>query len=162
MRVCMALRTTLAVILIGFLGGCSKKSTTPAGPLGEVDLSSRLPPGITVPANTTSHEATQTVCPGGEGDDPVPVRVRWKSFSKDGGTYISWYAVDLEKAVSGVTVRLDGPAKVYGDNATPGGAFRMTVGINLRCTRAPSGQVTFEEPDTVSITPDGKSSVRSK
>lgn len=155
-------RIALPVLAAALLLGCSRGPTTAPGPLGEVDLASKLPAGVMVPAEVKSHDAKHSVCPGGKEDEPVGVRVRWKTFTKDGGAYVSSYAVDVEKPAPGVTVKLGGAPTLGNANQTAGGPFMGVVSIPLRCTRTVSRKLTMEEPDLVYVRGDGVSSTRAR
>ena len=76
----------VALGLVVVVVGCSKVPRTKPGPLGEVDLSAKLPAGVTVPAKQNSFEATYKICAVAEDDEPAIVHVRWKAFTKDGAS----------------------------------------------------------------------------
>lgn len=139
------------------LAACSKGPSTAAGPIGHVDLTSRLPAGVAVPADATAREATLSVCPGGKGDPPASIKVRWKTFATEKTSYVASYEVALEKQISGFTIVLDGDPKVTSLETPPPSTI---VEITLKCTRVESRTLTFEEPAIVYLRADGVSSVR--
>jgi hypothetical protein len=60
----------ILVSVTGLGAGCSKGPTTKPGPLGEMDLTAKLPVGVTVPADVKSFEATHQICATGKGTNP--------------------------------------------------------------------------------------------
>ena len=142
--------------------GCSKGPSTEPGSLGTVDIASRLPGGVVVPPEASAHEATLSVCPGDAKDDaPASVHVSWKSFTtKDRASYVSSYAVELERKVPRLVIALDGEPQMMDANAAAGGPRLAAVAITLKCTRYQSSGNVFEEHSVAYVRADGVSSVK--
>jgi hypothetical protein len=120
--------TTLFALLgpLAFAGSaasvsaCAKAQTTPVGRLGQVDLKTKLPEGISrgpddAPAE---HERSAEVCRG-DSSPGVQVKVKWETFSKKDDHYISSYEVEVVKPQDGMSVHLAEPAPVGNANVQP-------------------------------------------
>jgi hypothetical protein len=141
-----------------FVLACSRAPTTPPGPIGEVDLASRLPAGVTVPAQLAAREASQDVCNRETGYQPARVHVRWKTFDQNGKTYVSSYAVELEKGASGLTLKLDGDPTLHDLTKSERPTPTIAVEFTLKCTRV-EGSLIMDGTSKVVVRGDGVSGV---
>lgn len=130
-----------------------------------MDLSAKLPAGVTVPAKQKSFEATHKICAVAKEDEPAIVHVRWKAFTKGGASYLSWYSVELMNPVSGLEVTLErkpskdhpNANKAINANAAKGGPIMMATAIPLKCTAPPSSKRVGSANPTLYIRADGRS-----
>jgi hypothetical protein len=150
------MRGVFAITLTMFALGCSRG--TPSGPLGEVDVTSQLPPDVPVMTILAPHEVTYPVCSSGEGDTPVELRVRWKTFPHGDGKYVAKYDVTLVKS-GGAVVELE-KEPVLRNVAPKGAPFLAEAKVSVKCTRRLSSKAMFEEHGTVFVRGDGTSGAR--
>ncbi len=120
----MGWRSALGWFAVAGLLGC--RPTTSPGRIGEIDLTARLPPGVTVPAAPSRHEAKVKVCGNREGDAAVSLHVRWTSFEERGIGYVASCAADLQESQRGLFVFLGQP-KLVEDHDLPVVAVKLPV-----------------------------------
>ena len=109
-------------------------STTPAGPIGAVDLRGKLPPGVTpLRTDTTArHEWMVQVCARERGPGAV-VQVQWETFAKGTDLYISSYSVALTRAVEGLSVKLVDAGPGASEVGEPGGPHVDVAVLAFEC-----------------------------
>jgi hypothetical protein len=145
----MGWRSSLGWLAFAGLLGC--RPTSARGRIGEVDLTARLPAGVTVPATPDRHEGEVEACGGGEGIPPIPLRIRWTSFEQGGIGYVASCAVDLLESQDGLFVFLGKPKLVEGHDLPV-----VTLKLTLICLRMDLRGETKRSMTLVYVDPAGR------
>lgn len=142
------MRPVLLLLVTLCLGSiaCATAQTTPAGPLGQIDLKAKLPEGVSKGPEdpTAEHERSAEVCAGDRAPG-VQVKVRWQTFTQGERSYIGSYAVEVTKPTEGVSVKLGEPAPMASASADPKAPYVASTTVVIKCkadgSELPNGAV---------------------
>lgn len=132
-------RGLLFPVLLIVAPGCSKSPTTPAGPLGEIDLRAQLPSGVSPPAALVTHKAKTTVCVGDASHPGAEIEITWKTFEAGANAYVTWASFEVTAPAQALTVTLAKHADVGSSNLGVGDPYRALVTASVQCKREMSG-----------------------
>ncbi|MCX4246568.1 hypothetical protein [Paraliomyxa miuraensis] len=119
------------------LAACTQTDTTPAGPLGQFDLRSKLPEGVTVPETLEEHEATLAVCDVKDDPfEPAGVHIVWHAFSlANGDAHVVDVSLSLVTPSERAQISTKGEPTVGSINLEPGAPWVAVALLTIACQR---------------------------